>query len=108
MCVDEKPALVKNALVKYFEAEVAQLAEEPAQMQVIEEEMPGSCDEVKAAGGCAMVTKECCATCGDVVQSRAFFVVCWAFCSWFSMKTSFDCSVCNNIPGRRLEEGLFN
>eukprot|EP00312_Isochrysidales_sp_CCMP1244_P008778 CAMPEP_0196678098 /NCGR_PEP_ID=MMETSP1090-20130531/6107_1 /TAXON_ID=37098 /ORGANISM="Isochrysis sp, Strain CCMP1244" /LENGTH=136 /DNA_ID=CAMNT_0042016231 /DNA_START=635 /DNA_END=1046 /DNA_ORIENTATION=- len=71
-CVDMKPALLK----KFFEDEIAKLPEEQQmqqQMQVVEAKIPGTCEEVKAAEGCKFVTKECCATCGDVapdIQSQ--------------------------------------
>ena len=82
-CVDMEPALVKN----FFEDTVAKLPEEQ-QMQVAKEEIPGTCEEVAAAGGCAVMTKECCATCGDVVQSRSVgtscgFAGCGGCPNWF-------------------------
>ena len=84
-CVDMKPALLK----KFFEDAIANAPEEQ-QMQVVEAKIPGTCEEVKAAEGCKFVTKECCATCGDVapdIQSQGrqprwgpIGILNWIFC----------------------------
>jgi len=80
-CVDMKPALLK----KFFEDAIANAPEEQ-QMQVVEAKIPGTCEEVKAAEGCKFVTKECCATCGDVAPDirsprwGPIGIINWIFC----------------------------